>query len=162
MAASPPADKLTTLVQSLPRELFDEICDLTFTNSTNVTTIDQYLRLPSNLQVNRTTRKLLRPAYYATHFECRDPFLLSKWVGRLTSNPTADFPNIWLVVPNRRVWESDVGFHRRLRLYRSTIERSLEQFRSFVELQYHRPPRDLEEGTLCRIRLSVISTRCEC
>lgn len=56
---------LPRLVQSLPRELFDEIFDLVFTTLTSTrVTIDKDCKPPSELQVNHFTRKQFAQVYF--------------------------------------------------------------------------------------------------
>lgn len=44
-------------VQALPRELYDEIYDHTFTKTSNIVHVDSEYRPPAALQVNHASRK---------------------------------------------------------------------------------------------------------
>lgn len=58
-------DELITKVQSLPPELYTEIYNLTFTvNPNEICRINKNYKPPGTLQVNRTWRAFLSPAFY--------------------------------------------------------------------------------------------------
>lgn len=58
-------DELITKVQSLPPELYTEIYNLTFTvNPNEICRINKNYKPPGTLQVNRTWRASLSPAFY--------------------------------------------------------------------------------------------------
>lgn len=57
-------DKLATLVQSLPAELYSEIDDLTFLPTAGTIDLTTPYRLPNELQVDRASRKLFARRYY--------------------------------------------------------------------------------------------------
>ena len=54
-------------VQALPAELYNEIYDLTFTNTSKVQRIDQNTKPPSALQINRALREKFAQSYYGNN-----------------------------------------------------------------------------------------------
>ncbi|KAK3705709.1 hypothetical protein LTR37_013152 [Vermiconidia calcicola] len=79
-------DDLTKRVHALPQELYDHIYAEVFT-STKVIKIDRDWLPPSEMQVDRTARKLFAQSYYAdeTTFEIHDDFWkLFRWLESLT------------------------------------------------------------------------------
>lgn len=75
---------LASLVQALPKELYDEIYELTFTTNSSIRHITERYQPPICLQVSRSTRETVAASYYGkdsifyiTKEDCR------KWVASL-------------------------------------------------------------------------------
>lgn len=153
MTTSTPLDRLATLVQSLPRELFDEIFDLTFTLPKDlVTLIDKHHKEPSILQVDSATRKQVTAQYYATRFECTDHNLLAQWLGLLP--PKIELPNIWLDIHARAQEQTesvyrDEIFGLKIDAQLSLLEQGWTLLAEWGELQ------SKEETGMCQIHLNM-------
>jgi hypothetical protein len=77
---------LCELVQALPRELYDEIYNLTFTANGGEIHVDKNYKPPAQLHVNRASRELFAKQYYGnTTFHFADPGtkVAGKWLGAL-------------------------------------------------------------------------------
>lgn len=92
-------DKLATLVQSLPRELFDEIQSLTFDIPTGTTiTIDDNSTHPNNVLATRHNRMLY---YNCNDFKSQDHISLAKWLKPLWPHDWPHSPCLVLFAPAR-------------------------------------------------------------
>lgn len=81
------AEKLTNLVHSLAREIFDAIYDLVFTPEPGRVLIDRWYRPPRRLQLDRASRRLFASRYYGSdsgfYFARTDEGILHRWLGGL-------------------------------------------------------------------------------
>lgn len=114
MMADSDADRLPTLMQTLPAELFNKIHDLTFSPPSHDIAVTLSHRPPTQLRIDRASRARFAKTYYAAcKFVATDMDVVVHWLRSLSVEHLGHLQNVELIC------RSDAGSQTKRTMHRT-------------------------------------------